>query len=430
MPTAPIDRLAGNHRRVADLLRHRGPATRAELISATGLSRATISAVLTDLTTDGLLTQPRADRPHPADLGDTQPPGSAGDPIGSAGDPIAAAGDRGRTSGRTGGRPASLVQLSTACGLVVGVDVGRSHLRVALADLGHTILDQCAERLAPGTEIHAGAVLDRVAALIDQLLTANGHRLDDVRGVCLGLPAPIVGPRGRVGSSQILPGWGELAPADELLTRLGVPVRAENDANLGALSESLWGAAKTSEIVMYVKLGTGIGAGLVFDGKPFRGVTGTAGELGHLSQDFDGEVCRCGNRGCLELVASGAALVEAVRGTRPEITDLSDLVRLAIDGDAACRRLVADAGSHVGVALGGMVNLLNPDRIVVGGELAHCAELLLEPLRVAVARSAVPSAVASVTVTRGVLAEQAEVLGALALALREPDRLLTPPSAA
>jgi predicted NBD/HSP70 family sugar kinase len=393
MTTVPrLTNLVGNQRRLTEALRVLGPSTRADLAAATGLSRATISATLGDLTDAQLVVEP----------GGTTP------------------------AGPTGGRPASVVQLSSAAGVAVGVDIGRRHLNVAVADLAHTVLAERGLRLAPHEEHTAAVMLDHAAALVHEVLAAAGHSIEAVVGVGLGLPAPVVSSTGLIGASNILPAWSGLTPADELSNRLDVPVCVENDANLGALSEHLWGAGRASRSLVYLKLATGIGGGIVIDGRLFRGVSGTAGEIGHLTLDAQGDVCRCGNRGCLELVAGGTALVDVLRRTHPEVQTLQDLVRLAVAGDAPCRRLVADAGSHLGVALGGMVNLVNPDLVVVGGELGHAGEVLLGPLRHALSRSAVPSAVDAVSVVQGVLGERAEMLGAVALVLREGDRLLRP----
>lgn len=390
MTTVPrLINLAGNQRRLTEALRVLGPSTRADLAAATGLSRATISATLGDLIDATLVIEP----------GGTTP------------------------AGPTGGRPASVVQLARAAGVAVGVDIGRRHLKVAVADLAHSVLGESGLRLAPDEEHTASIMLDRAATLVHEVLTAAGHSLPDVVGVGLGLPAPVVSSTGLIGASNILPAWSGLTPADELAKRLNVPVCVENDANLGALSEHLWGAGRASKSLVYLKLATGIGGGIVIDGRLFRGVSGTAGEIGHLTLDAQGDVCRCGNRGCLELVAGGTALVEVLRRTHPEVQSLPDLVRLAVAGDAPCRRLVADAGSHLGVALGGMVNLVNPDLVVVGGELGRAGDVLLDPLRHALSRSAVPSAVDAVTVVQGVLGDRAEMLGAVALVLREADRL-------
>ena len=176
----------------------------------------------------------------------------------------------------------------------------------------------------------------------------------------------------------------------------------------------------------YLKLSEGVGAGLVLDGKLFHGGrAGTAGEIGHTTVDEYGAVCRCGNRGCLEtLVAARAVtgLLEPVRGADLTITDV---VERAERGDAACRRVLADTGRQTGVALANLCNLLNPERVVIGGELAIAGELLLAPMREIVGRYAIPSAVSTLDIVLGSLGPNAHVLGAVALALRGQTRLVT-----
>ncbi|MDQ1647927.1 MAG: hypothetical protein QOJ50_4111 [Cryptosporangiaceae bacterium] len=384
--------LAGNQRRLAAALRALGPSTRADLAAATGLSRATVSATLGELAGTGLVVEPGATAP----------------------------------AGPSGGRPASVVQLSPSAGIAAGVDIGRRHVHVAVSDLAHTVLAERGLTLDPSEEHSAAVMLDHAAHLVADVVADAGRTLDDVVGIGLGIPAPVVTSTGLLGASNILPQWAGLRPADEFIRRLRIPVSVENDANLGALAVQLWGAGRHSRSLVYLKHATGIGGGMVIDGRLFRGVSGTAGEIGHLSLDARGDVCRCGNRGCLELTGGGTALVEVLRRTHPEVTTLAQLVRCAIRGDAPCRRLVADAGTHLGVALGGLVNLLNPDMIVVGGELGRAGDLLLDPLRHALGRSAVPSAVEVVTVTTGTLGDRAEMLGAIAIVLREAERLTIP----
>jgi predicted NBD/HSP70 family sugar kinase len=227
---------------------------------------------------------------------------------------------------------------------------------------------------------------------------------------------------GQVAASNILPEWAGMAAGDDLATRLGRPVIVDNDANLGALAEYLWGAGQGLDTIAYIKAATGIGAGLVLNGRLFRGVSGLAGEIGHVTLDEHGDVCRCGNRGCLELVAGGAALVNALRRTHGELDGIDKVVALAAAGDTGARRIIADAGAHLGVAAGSLVNLLNPRRLVVGGELGRAGDVLLEPLRRALRRSAVRASVDAVEVVGGELGDRSEVLGAVAVVLREADR--------
>jgi predicted NBD/HSP70 family sugar kinase len=158
---------------------------------------------------------------------------------------------------------------------------------------------------------------------------------------------------------------------------------------------------------------------LIIEGRPFRGAGGTAGEIGHTIVDPEGPVCRCGNRGCLETLVGAPALLELLRPTLGPLT-LREVLARADDGDAACRRTIADAGGAIGAAAAGtLCNLFNPDRIVVGGDLGAAGELLLAPLRDALLRAAIPSAGADVDVVAGVLGDRAEVLGAIALVLRD-----------
>ena len=382
--------VTGPPRRLVQALRLAGPATRAQLVELTGLSRATVSGYVAELVDRGLVT--------PADPSGQLP---------------------------TGGRPASLVQLTRLAGVVVGVDIGRTHVRVAVGDLAHEVIGEHVASV-PVVDLGADAVLDTVAAQVRAELDRVGATTDDVVGMVAGLPTPVSGATGAIDGtvvkSNILPNWSGTVPAAELRERLGLPVMVDNDANLGALAESRWGAGVGSRSTVYLKLATGIGGALVLDGALLRGVSGTAGEIGHVSLDPDGDLCRCGNRGCLELKAGGSALLSAVRTAAPNLADLRALVDGALEGDQACRRLVADAGTYVGVVLGGLVNTLNPDRIVVGGELGTAGDLLVEPMRRALAQSAIPSAVEGLDVVPGSLGGRAEVLGAIAAALSEPDR--------
>jgi hypothetical protein len=245
-------RLAGNARRVAETLRSYGPRTRAEIVSLTGLSRPTVTAGLADL---------RRRR----------------------------AGHRGDRGHQPAGRraPASILRLSRGAGLAVGVDIGRRHIRIAVSDLGHVALAERAVRLARDADDHPTEVLDRAAGLVDEALRASGATRADVTGVGVGIPAPITR-LGHIGSPALLPAWADLSPVDELGSRLDLPVRLENDANLGALAEYVWGAGRGCADLVYVKLATGIGAGIVLDGRLYRGASGTAGELGHVTLDARG----------------------------------------------------------------------------------------------------------------------------------------------
>ena len=376
-----------NRRHVIEALRVNGPMTRSALAHATGLSRTTVATLLAQLLDQKVVCE-------------TSGPG---------------------VEGRRGaGRPATVVRLDESVGVALGIDVGARHLAVAVGDLAHQVKAERWEDLPLGHTAEVG--IDRVAKLVDELLEEAGVDRTDVIGAAMGLPGPISQPDGMVASPNILPGWAGIPVADETSERLGLSVFVENDANLGALAESVWGAGRGVAQMAYIKAASGIGSGIVHDGRLFRGTSGTAGEIGHTTVAEDGPICRCGNRGCLELYAGGVAIIAALRQSHADIETLEQVVSLAAENHPACVRVLADAGSHVGVACANLINLVNPARIVVGGELSRAGETLLAPMRIAAERSAVPAAAEAVEIVPGVLGQRAEVLGGVALVLLEPWR--------
>src|SRR5215211_3396310 len=239
---------------------------------------------------------------------------------------------------------------------------------------------------------------------------------DPGAGAGLGIAGPIDQATGTVGSSAILPGWAGMPVAQALTSRLGLPVHVDNDANVGALAESVLGAGRGVSEMAYIMLGSGIGAGLIIGGQVYRGSGGTAGEIGHVLVDEHGPLCRCGNRGCLETYAGADALLDLLRRQHGDALTVDGLVELARGGDAA---------RFVGVAAATLCNQLNPELLVIGGELAQTGALLLDPLRESIARYAIPAAAEDVRIVAGELGERAELLGALVLVLGRSDRALT-----
>jgi predicted NBD/HSP70 family sugar kinase len=371
---------------VIDALREMGVASRADIARRTGLSRSTVSTLVTDLQHEGLIV----DRQAPPD---------------------------GVVS--RGGRPPALIALGREAGVAVGIDFGKRHLAVVVADLSHTILAEARREMPDDYDARRG--LDEAGELVQEVLEDAHAAHEKVLGVGLGVPGPIHLSTGTVGSSAILPGWVGARVADEMSQRLQLPVHVDNDANLGALAELHWGAGRDRSSLAYIKIATGIGAGLVFHGRLFRGAGGTAGEIGHTTIDETGPICRCGSRGCLETFAAGPAIVELLRPSLgPEVT-VEMVVERARDGDLGARRAIGDAGRHIGSALANLCNLFNPELIVVGGTLAAATDIFLDPMRDAVKRRAIPSAAEDVEIVAGVLGDRAEVLGAVALVLYERE---------
>ncbi len=377
-----------NRDRVVQALRELGVTSRADIARHTGLSRSTVSSLVTDLRHDGLVVERDGGR--------------------GPGAPAAHS-----------GRPPVLIGLSRSAGVVVGVDFGKRHLAVAVCDLSHEVLAEAWREM--DDDYPAGHGMDTAAALVGRALDQADADRDRVLGVGLGLPGPIHRLTGTIGSPAILPGWVGVHVTDQMTQRLGLPVHVDNDANLGALSEFQWGAGRGSAALAYLKVATGIGAGMVVDGRLFRGTGGTAGEIGHTTIDENGPICRCGRRGCLETFAAGPALVELLRPSLgPDLT-VEGVLERASEGDPGCQRAIADAGRHIGAALGNLCNLINPERIVVGGTLGAAGDLLLDPIREAVERAAIPSAADDVDIVPAVLGERAELLGAIGLVLHEGD---------
>jgi predicted NBD/HSP70 family sugar kinase/biotin operon repressor len=371
-----------NRQRVVDALARIGALSQAALARETGLSRATIGNIVSDLRAAGVV----------------------------------------RTSEQLrGSRRVTEVSFHRRAGLVLGIDVDHSHLRVAVADLSHQIL---AERVYPldaddSAHATAGTTAEALRAILADLDAAKG----EVLGAGMALPAPIDPQTGEVGSTAILPGWTGRPAAAAMSERLGIPVVVDNDANLGALAEVTWGTSRGCRHVVYLKIGSGVGAGLVLDGAVFHGAAGTAGEIGHTSVDENGTLCRCGNRGCLETYVGAEALLTLLRGTQPEVESVADMIRLARDGDAGSQRVLADAGRYIGVAVANLCNLLAPSRVIVGGDMAAAGNLLLEPMRDVVRRHAMRPAADTVEIRVSELGDRSEVLGALALALQENTAL-------
>jgi predicted NBD/HSP70 family sugar kinase len=198
----------------------------------------------------------------------------------------------------------------------------------------------------------------------------------------------------------------------------------DNDANLGALAEAAFGAGRDAGDLIYLKVSSGIGAGLILNGRLYRGSSGLAGELGHVLVDPDGIVCRCGNRGCLETIAATSALVDCLRPTHGGDFTVAAMLDAARSGDAACEMAIADAGKALGQVVAMLLNVLNPEMLIIGGDLAAAGDLLLDGIRESVARAALPETSRGAQLVAGVLGERAQVLGALALVVSEADRAL------
>lgn len=370
-----------NRDMVIGLLEGAGRLSRSELTRRTGLSRSTVSSLVKDLLSEGVLLEHE---------------------------------DRGTAHGGGSGRPPILLGLHRPRGLVVGIDVGHRHVRIGVAGLDGSV--QHEDRFDMDVDETPDETLDRLGEAYRRLLEAAGTGAEDVRAIAVGLPGP-VDLSGRM-TSSILPRWRGRAPADELEQRIGMRPKLDNDAHMGAAGELAFGAARGVSDLIYVKAATGLGAGIVVAGRLVRGGTGIAGEIGHVQVDESGRVCRCGSRGCLETEVGARRLVETLQTAHHERLTVESMLALGAAGDAGVVRVLGDAGRAIGRVLADLCNVLNPERIVVGGSMGH-SEALLGGIREAVDRFAQPNAADAVSVVPGDLGERAELMGAVAAALAQ-----------
>ncbi|WP_049565526.1 ROK family transcriptional regulator [Nonomuraea sp. SBT364] len=374
-PTDALQRLRRVHEdAVLSALRSAGALSRAQLTERTGLSRTTLFTIISDLIERGAAIETEA---------------APGEP-------------RGR------GRPASLVALNPAAGLLLGLDLGRGRIRLAIANAAHQVVTTATHDLPEDATPPARA--EAAIALIRQVAEERGVRLGALEAVGLGLvgvvddhPAPA----------------GHLPLARRIADEFGVRVAVDNNARLAALAEATWGAARSVRDVVYVRWSVGVGGGFVAGGRLLRGAHGASGELGHVSLDPSGPPCHCGSRGCLEGRIGGQALLDSCAARGLPLDNLDALVAAAQDRAAVACDVVSAAARDLGRVLADTVTQLDPALVVVGGELAGLGSLVLGPIREAISRLALPKSPREIRVTQADLGVNASAMGAIALLLHE-----------
>lgn len=363
---------------VFELLRDGRPRTRAQLADATGLARSTIAARIEVLLRLGLVA-----------------------PYG------------GGVS--TGGRPPSLLAMNPQARVVAGVDIGASHAAVGLADLNGTVLAERRDDLdvATGPE----HVLGWVERVIADLLAELNRPVTELAAIGMGLPGPVEHSTGRAINPPIMPGWDRFDVPTHVQRAYPVPVLVDNDVNIMALGERHAHLPDVDDLV-FIKVSTGIGAGLISGGTLQRGAQGTAGDLGHVRVvRADGVICRCGNEGCLEAIAAGPALARSLREAGVEAENGLDVVELVRQGDPVAAQVVRQAGRDLGEVIATLVNVINPSAIVIGGAVADAGESLLAGIREVVYQRSLPLATEHLRVITSRAGERAGVMGAAALAI-------------
>ena len=372
---SPSSLREANRGRILDTIKQLGAMTQVELSDATGLSPATVSIIVNELASAGMLTTAQITR---------------------------------------SGRRATQVALSRGLGLVAGVHFSSRSLRLVLCDPVGTAV--AAQRMPLAGDHRADTGLDQAAELLSDLLAEVGAARDELQGVGVAICAPYDPQTDMLSVPGLLRGWDEVRIAESLARRLGAPVVADNDANLAMLAESRFGIAKGAASAVFVSISHGIGAGIMAHGQILRGHSGLAGEIGHVRVAENGQLCRCGNRGCLETAVNATAIAAALRHTVGSVT-LRDVIGMAKQGDIGATRVIADAAQHIGFAIAALSNVVSPEITVIGGELAAAGGILVVPLEAAIERHSLHNPLNPPRVHVSQLGTDAAALGAAAYAI-------------
>jgi predicted NBD/HSP70 family sugar kinase len=381
----------GGRTRVVDVLRTHGVASRAELVRATGLSRASVSAVLATLQGEGLVVE------EPA------------------------ASDR-RAVGR--GRPPNLLRFNPSARAMLGIAFDRESVRAGVADLSLDILAEDSLQLDVPTAPVEDA-LAAAAAVADGAIRTSGVRRDLLIGAAVSLPVPLDLVADAIAAPKIVPPWADLQPRHAFEELTGLPVYLDNDANAAALAELHWGAGRSLSDFIYVKLSPGVGAAIVTGGRLYRGAAGFAGELGHIRAGEHGPVCACGNRGCLGPSIGMPHVIEQLRPTHGRRLSARRVLGLVAERDVEAVRVVRDTGRVLGRALASLCNVLNPEAIVLGGVLSAAGDALIAGVREAIDSYALRPIAATVDVRLAQLPERWELRGVLTLVPADEMRILS-----
>ncbi|MBT4033357.1 MAG: ROK family transcriptional regulator [Candidatus Marinimicrobia bacterium] len=374
---------------VLHLIWHKHQISRAEIARELGLSRSTVTEVVKELLNSGFVKE-------------------VGSGISS------------------GGRKPIVLEFQNEARIILGIDIGATHVAATLIDLSGEVLafvkqDHFVRTDPKGTRNLVFEICDAILSEIK-----NGSK----RLLCIGvaLPSPVDPNHPEWLSEVVIPAWRGHSEIDLLHRHFNVPVYVDNDANLGALAEHRWGAGRGVKDLTYVKLGYGVGAGFILNGEVYRGGTGIAGEMGHIPIKSDGELCECGLKGCLVTLVGGKAMetrVEELLSKYPDsmladkLATLKNIEIAAGKQDALALQLFKETAEYVSIAITGWINMMNPRRVILGGDRKELQQQILNPIQVKIRDCSIVGSVDSTEVRTGELGEKAESMGAATLALEE-----------
>lgn len=305
----------------------------------------------------------------------------------------------------------------------IGIDVGGTNIKIALVEANGTIT--YSNTLPTRTEMGYEYTINNIKQAIKDLMSETKTDKNTIDAIGFGFPGQIDCKNGIVRISPNIPGWVEVPLAEMIEKEFGIPTRVDNDVRTAALGELNYGAGIGCQNLICITVGTGIGSGLIINGKLVRGASNAAGELGHMKlQMTGGPMCGCGDTGCLEAFASGPSIValaeDYIKGGKStkyrelgsaEITPYI-VAEAAKQGDAVAKRIFTIMGEYIGTGLANAVNLLNPEKIIIGGGVADAGELLLAPIRETLMKRAMPISAAAVEIVPAKLGNTAGVIGA------------------
>ena len=366
---------------ILELIRTGSATSRSEIARATGLSRPSVALRITELIENGLVTE-------------------------------------GTRAASSGGRPPTLLEFNASCGLVLAGALGMARSQAAVCDLDGQVLVRTPG--SPDMEQGPDATVPWLLDTWEEQITSLGRTPEEVRGVGIGLPGTVEFHTGRAEDRPALGSWAGVALAPLVAERFPVPVMVDNDVNVMALGEHISGGHGRTDDMVFVKVSTGIGAGLLSGGRLLRGALGAAGEIGHIPVGNGGGLpCRCGNTDCLEAVAGGRRLLTLAAREGREVSGLQELVALAREGDPVAVTLVRGAGRRLGEALAGAVNLLNPEVIVLGGDLSQAYDHLVAGVREVVFQQCTALSTRQLRIVPSSLWDDAGVRGCAAMVTEE-----------
>ena len=313
----------------------------------------------------------------------------------------------------------------------IGIDLGGTNIKGGVVDGDGSVVYRTS--IATMGDEGRDVVLDRIAMLIDQVHEAAGLDWNVIAAIGIGSPGPLDPKRGLIVHAPNLPGWENLPLRDIMEKRFPVPVLVENDANAAAFGETWVGAGKGCTATILLTLGTGIGGGIVLNGKVWQGADGMGAELGHMTIDYQGRKCNCGSQGCIEAYASATAMVRRMREAieageessmkatidDPEKFTAAGIHDAAVAGDALAARILDETGRLLGVAIASFINIFNPERVILSGGMTEAGEMLFGPMREEVARRAFDLSVEGCEIVKAALPADAGIIGAAAFALQQ-----------